>query len=77
MAKVYPDAKGIALANNMNFFNQCLKRFLKVSFSLQQDAEPYLVVHHKTYAITQSKVFKKQLQRPDLDNLFEQILVSR
>ena len=77
LEQVYPDAKSMLIANNMNFFNQCLKRFPSVSFSLKQGAEAYLVVRQKTYTVTQPKLFKLQCQQPELNTLFEQVLRSR
>ena len=75
--QVYPSAERMSVANNMAFFNQCLKRFPNVSFSLTQGAEPYLTVRQQTYAIANQEEFKLQLEDPQLNLLFEQILATR
>ena len=75
--QVYPSAEHMSVANNMTFFNQCLKRFPSVSFSLLQGAEPYLIVRQKTYAITNQEEFNQQLKVTELNLLFEQILATR
>ncbi|MGY8862115.1 MAG: hypothetical protein ACKVJ2_05745, partial [Pseudomonadales bacterium] len=77
LEQVYPSAKHMSVANNMTFFNQCLKRFPNVSFSLVQGAEPYLIVRQKTYAITNQEEFNQQLKVTELNLLFEQILATR
>jgi hypothetical protein len=77
LEQVYPSAKHMSVANNMTFFNQCLKRFPSVSFSLVQGAEAYLIVRQKTYAITNQEEFNQQLKVTELNLLFEQILATR
>jgi hypothetical protein len=75
--EVYPSAELMSVANNMTFFNQCLKRFPQASFSLAQGAEPYLIVRQKTYTISHQEEFNQQLEDPQLSLLFEQILGNR
>ena len=77
LAQVYPSSKRMAIANNMTFFNQCLKRFPKVCFSVRQDSDPYLIVRQKTYTLPDPTLFDQQLEDPTLKILFEQILINR
>ena len=77
LAQVYPSSKRMAIANNMTFFNQCLKRFPKVCFSVGQDSDPYLIVRQKTYTLPDPTLFDQQLEDPTLKVLFEQILINR
>ena len=77
LAQVYPSSKRMAIANNMTFFNQCLKRFPQVCFSVGQDSDPYLIVRQKTYTLPDPTLFDLQLEDPTLKVLFEQILINR
>ena len=77
LEEVYPSAELMSVANNMSFFNQCLKRFPMASFSLAQGCEPYLIVRQKTYTISHQKEFDLQREDPQLKLLFEQILGAR
>ena len=77
LEEVYPSAELMSVANNMSFFNQCLKRFPMASFSLAQGCEPYLIVRQKTYTISHQKEFDLQREDPQLKLLFEQILAAR
>ena len=77
LAQVYPSSKRMAIANNMTFFNQCLKRFPKVCFSVGQESDPYLIVRQKTYTLPDPTLFDQQLEDPTLKVLFEQILINR
>tara|TARA_B110000914_G_scaffold35453_1_gene28325 strand:- start:2037 stop:3734 length:1698 start_codon:yes stop_codon:yes gene_type:complete len=77
LGEVYPSAELMSVANNMNFFNQCLKRFPMASFSLTKGSEPYLIVRQKTYTISHQEEFNLQLEDPQLKLLFEQILGAR
>ena len=75
--QVYPNKENMSVVNNMTFFNQCLKRFPIVSFSLTQGAKPYLTVRHKNYAIGNQEELDRQREDAELSLLFEQILASR
>ncbi len=75
--QVYPNKENMSVVNNMTFFNQCLKRFPSVSFSLTQGAKPYLTVRHKNYAIGNQEELDRQREDAELSLLFEQILASR
>ena len=75
--QVYPNKENMSVVNNMTFFNQCLKRFPSVSFSLTQGAKPYLTVRHKNYAIGNQEELDRQREDAELNLLFEQILASR
>jgi len=77
LEEVYPSAELMSVANNMSFFNQCLKRFPMASFSLEQGCEPYLIVWQKTYTISHQEEFNLQREDPQLKLLFEQILAAR
>jgi len=77
LEEMYPSAELMSVANNMNFFNQCLKRFPMASFSLTKGSEPYLIVRQKTYTISHQEEFNLQLEDPQLKLLFEQILGAR
>ena len=77
LEEVYPSAELMSVANNMRFFNQCLKRFPMASFSLAQGCEPYLIVRQKTYTISHQEEFNLQREDPQLKLLFEQILGAR
>ena len=77
LEEVYPSAELMSVANNMSFFNQCLKRFPMASFSLAQGCEPYLIVRQKTYTISHQEEFNLQREDPQLKLLFEQILGAR
>ena len=77
LGEVYPSAELMSVANNMNFFNQCLKRFPMASFSLTKGSEPYLIVRQKTYTISHQEEFNLQLEDPQLNLLFEQIIGAR
>lgn len=75
--QVYPSQQTMAVANNMRFFNQCLKRFPKTSFSCSAEHKPYLIVRQKSYTITHQAQLSLQREEPQLDLLFEQILAHR
>lgn len=76
-AQVYPSDETMAVANNMDFFNQCLKRFPSAFFRRSQANEPYLIVRQKSYTISHQEEFDLQRKDPELDLLFEQILMHR
>ena len=77
LEEVYPSAELMSVANNMSFFNQCLKRFPMASFSLTKGSEPYLIVRQKTYTISHQEEFNLQREDPQLKLLFEQIIGAR
>ena len=77
LAQVYPSSERMAIANNMTFFNQCLKRFPQVSFSVEQGTAAYLIVRQKTYTVIDLTAFNQQLADPMLKVLFKQVLADR
>ena len=75
--QVYPNEKIMAVANNMSFFNQCLKRFPSASFSCSHKHQPYLIVRQKSYTISNQEELNLQREDPELEAFFEQILAPR
>ena len=75
--EVYPTDERMAVSNNMAFFNQCLRRFPNVSFSLGPDQPAYLHIKQKTFTLVDQTCLAQQRKDPQLDQLFDLILSSR
>ena len=76
-AEVYPSEERMSVSNNMAFFNQCLRRFPSVSFSLGPDEPEYLHIKQKTFTLVDQAIFAQLNEDPQLQQLFELILSPR